>query len=157
MRRAGDAISLADLLDNAGYLALIDGEHEQARILLDEAVTASRASSDVVGLAYAVENRAMLAVLEEEWDRAVALLREVFELCDRHAVTAPLPEALAGAAANVSVRESDPRPSPPRSAPCASGSPSRRWSTGSRSGTSRPLERGRARPAGAPVSERAVG
>jgi tetratricopeptide (TPR) repeat protein len=107
LRRAGDAISLADLLDNAGYLALSDGEHERARALLDEAVTASRANADVVGLAYALENRAMLAVLEEAWDLAAPLLREVFELCDRHAVTAPLPEALSGAAAIASVRDGE--------------------------------------------------
>src|SRR3954454_8193843 len=49
----------------------------------------------------------MLAVLEEEWDVALSLLREVFELCDRHAVTAPLPEALSGAAAIASARGSD--------------------------------------------------
>jgi serine/threonine-protein kinase PknK len=107
LRRAGDAISLGDLLDNAGYLALIDGEREEARSLLDEAVAVSRANADVVGLAYAIENRAMLAILEEDWERAAPLLREVFELCERHAVTAPLPEALSGAAAIASVRDTD--------------------------------------------------
>jgi tetratricopeptide (TPR) repeat protein len=98
-RAAGDRILLAVLLDNAGYLALIDGEQEQARALLDEAVDASRGNDDVVGLAYALENRAMVAVLDADWERATALLREVLELCKRHAVVAPVPEALAGLAA----------------------------------------------------------
>ena len=67
----------------------------------------SRANADIVGLAYAIENRAMLAILEDDWGRAAPLLREVFELCERHAVTAPLPEALSGAAAIASVHGSD--------------------------------------------------
>jgi predicted ATPase len=108
-RGVGDRILLAVLLDNAGYLALIDGEHEHARALLDEAVEASRGNDDVVGLAYALENRAMVAVLEADWERASALLREVLELCERHAVVAPMPEALAGLAALAAERGDDER------------------------------------------------
>ena len=108
-RSAGDRISLADLLDNAGYLALTDGLYDQARVLLDDAVELSRGNDDVVGLTYALENRAMVDILGEQWDRAVPMLREVLELCERNAVQAPLPEALAGLAGFCAVRRDDDR------------------------------------------------
>jgi tetratricopeptide (TPR) repeat protein len=78
----GGALPLADLLINLGYEYLLEGHHERATTLSEEAAELYRERGSRGGLRYALNHLGWAALIREDHERAKALHEESLVLCN---------------------------------------------------------------------------